>query len=127
MKLNPADIKPIYIQIAEGIEDDILNGILEEGSECYSQYQISRMFNINPATAAKGINILVQEGILYKVRGLGMHVSKGAREMIREKRRPAIAECVRKLVMEAQKLNISREELISMIREAEIPRKEENG
>jgi len=125
MKLNPMDIKPIYIQIAEGIEDDILNGILEEGSECYSQYQISRMFNINPATAAKGINLLVQEGILYKVRGLGMHVSKGAKAMIRRKRHPAIAESVRKLVLEAEKLNISKEELIQMIRDVTIPEKED--
>ncbi|HOQ76617.1 MAG TPA: GntR family transcriptional regulator [Thermoclostridium sp.] len=125
MNLNTTDIKPIYIQIAEGIEDDILNGVLQEESECYSQYQISRMFNINPATAAKGINILVQEGILYKVRGLGMHVSKGAKAMICEKRRPAIAESVRKLLLEAEKLDISKEELIQMIRDATIPEKED--
>jgi DNA-binding transcriptional regulator YhcF (GntR family) len=125
MKLNPTDLKPIYIQIAEGIEDDILNGVLEEGNECYSQYQISKMFNINPATAAKGINILVQEGILYRVRGLGMHVSKGAKAMIRQKRRPAIAESIRKLVLEAVKLDISKEELIQMINDVIIPKKED--
>jgi len=125
MKFDPADLKPIYLQIAEGIEDDILNGLLEEGKECYSQYEISRMFNINPATAAKGINLLVQEGILYKVRGLGMHVSKGAKAMIRAKRRPAIAESVRQLVLEAEKLGISKDELIRMIQETTIPEKED--
>ncbi|NLW03231.1 MAG: GntR family transcriptional regulator [Clostridiaceae bacterium] len=125
MKLNPTDMKPIYVQIAEGIEDDILNGVLEEGSECYSQYQISRMFNINPATAAKGINILVQEGILYKVRGLGMHVSKGAKTMIRRKRHPDIAESARKLVLDAEKLGIGRDELIKIIRDVTIPEKED--
>jgi DNA-binding transcriptional regulator YhcF (GntR family) len=125
MKLNPTDMKPIYVQIAEGIEDDILNGVLEEGSECYSQYQISRMFNINPATAAKGINILVQKGILYKVRGLGMHVSKGAKTMIRRKRHPDIAESARKLVLDAEKLGIGRDELIKIIRDVTIPEKED--
>ena len=121
MKLNPTDMKPIYVQIAEGIEDDILNGVLEEGSECYSQYQISRMFNINPATAAKGINILVQEGILYKVRGLGMHVSKGAKTMIRRKRHPDIAESARKLVLDAEKLGIGRYPFADIAAELEKP------
>lgn len=126
MKFDPADVKPIYLQIAEGIEDDILNGLLEEGKECYSQYQISKLFNINPATAAKGINILVQEGILYKVRGLGMHVSKGAKAMISQKRRPAIAESVRKLVLEAKRLDISKDELIRMIHDVTISEKEDH-
>lgn len=125
MQFDPSDLKPIYLQIAEGIEDDILNGLLEEGKECYSQYQISKMFNINPATAAKGINMLVQEGILYKVRGLGMHVSKGAKAMISQKRRPAIAESIRKLVLEANRLDISKEELIRMIQDVDISEKEE--
>lgn len=115
MNFNPSDLKPIYIQIAEGIEDDILNGLLHEEAECYSQYQISRMFNINPATAAKGINLLVQEGILYKVRGLGMHVSKGARAMIQEKRKPFFMESIRQLVWEAGKLNITKDEIKQMI------------
>ena len=79
------------------------------------------MFNINPATAAKGINILVQEGILYKVRGLGMHVSKGAKTMIRRKRHPDIAESARKLVLDAEKLGIGRDELIKIIRDVTIP------
>lgn len=124
MQFNPSDLKPIYMQIAEGIEDDILNGILQEENECYSQYQISRMFNINPATAAKGINLLVTEGILYKVRGLGMHVSKGAKGMIQEKRKPAFLETLRELVLEAGKLNISKEEIKNMIDGVGEPNKE---
>ncbi len=87
MKLSHDSIKPIYIQIAEGIEDDILDDILIENKQAYSQYQIAKQFNINPATAAKGINLLVHEGILYKKRGMGMHVSEGAKEMIQVKRK----------------------------------------
>lgn len=128
MKLNPSDLKPIYIQISEGIEDDILNGLLAEESECYSQYQIAKLLNINPATAAKGISLLVQEGILYKVRGLGMHVSKGAGDAIRKKRRQQfMTESIVNTVQDAKKLGISKDELKEMIDGVSLPKKEENS
>lgn len=119
MKIRPDSLKPIYIQISQGIEDDILNGILEEGEVCYSQNQIAKNFRINPATAAKGINLLVEEGILYRKRGMGMYVSDGAREQIIEKRRKVfIEEFIEKLVREAEKLHITREKIAEMIDEA---------
>lgn len=116
MNIQSDSLKPIYLQIAEGIEDDILKGIIGEDEQAYSQYQIAKMFNINPATAAKGINILVQEEILYKKRGLGMHVSKGAKEMIKEKRKLVFFETtLNELLQEAKKLGISNDEIKEMI------------
>jgi len=82
MQLRFDSVKPIYVQIAEAIEDDIIAGGLKEGDQCYSRLVISRELNVNPATAAKGINLLVSEGILHKQRGLAMVVSDGARERI---------------------------------------------
>ncbi len=112
MNIDQNNLKPIYMQISEGIEDDILNGVLQENEQAYSQYQISKQFNINPATAAKGINLLVQEGILYKKRGLGMHVSEGAKEMIQEKRKEKFfSTLLIDILLEAKKLGISSEEL----------------
>ncbi len=87
MKIDQSSIKPIYVQISEGIEDDILNGLLTENEKSYSQYQIADMFNVNPATAAKGIHLLVEEGILFKKRGIGMHVSIGAKDIISKKKK----------------------------------------
>ncbi|AUS98246.1 GntR family transcriptional regulator [Clostridium thermosuccinogenes] len=116
MKIQPDSLKPIYVQIAEGIEDDILNGILKEDEQAYSQNQIAREFGINPATAAKGLNMLVEEGILYKKRGLGMHVSPGAKNAIQQKRKKVIfTELLNELLREAKKLNISKEEIKLMI------------
>ncbi|WP_308781617.1 GntR family transcriptional regulator, partial [uncultured Clostridium sp.] len=80
MKIKLDDSKPIYLQIAEGIEDDILNGFLEEESQVMSTTQFSEIYGINPATSRKGMNILVEEGILYKKRGIGMFVKSGALE-----------------------------------------------
>lgn len=120
MKLDPNNMKPIYIQISEGIEDDILNEILKPNEQAYSQYQIAKQFNINPATAAKGINLLVQEEILYKKRGLGMHVTENAKELIIEKRKNNFVPMyIKEMVIEAKKLGITKIELKEMIDKCE--------
>jgi len=116
MKLALDDIKPIYVQIAEGIEDDILKGILPEEDQVLSTNQFAIMFQINPATAAKGINQLVDEGILYKKRGIGMFVAAGARKQLVEKRKKEFFnEYVMKMILEAEKLGITREDIIQML------------
>lgn len=108
--------KSIYIQIGEKLENDILRGILLEEERVPSTNELAAMYSINPATAAKGINLLVDEGVLYKKRGIGMFVSVGAKETIQKKRKQLFYEhYVRAIVEEAQALDISREELAAMI------------
>lgn len=121
MGLNLDGTKPIYIQISEWLENEILTGNFESDQKVYSQYQLAEIFNINPATAAKGLTILADEGILYKKRGLGMFVSSTAREMILSKRKNlTLKRMVMEIVMEASRLNVTREELIHMINEVTI-------
>jgi GntR family transcriptional regulator len=121
MKISNDSIKPIYIQIAEGIEDDILHGILKEEESAYSQYQLANMFKLNPATAAKGINLLVGEGILFKKRGLGMFVANGAKETILKKRKVHFEkEVLSNLLYEARILKITKDELKEMIDKKEM-------
>ena len=79
--------KSIYLQIAEMIETDILRDILLEEERVPSTNELAKLYAINPATAAKGVNILVDEGILYKKRGIGMFVAEGAKENILNRRR----------------------------------------
>ncbi len=108
--------KPIYLQLAEAIEDNILKGIFEEEAQIVSTTEISVKYKINPATAGKGVNVLVDEGILYKKRGLGMFVSAGAKKKILEKRRNSFyEEYVQSLLEEAANLNISKEDIVKMI------------
>jgi DNA-binding transcriptional regulator YhcF (GntR family) len=85
LELNIVGDKPIYVQISEWLENEILCGNIKENEKIYSQYQLAEMFNINPATAAKGINILADQGILYKKRGLGMFLSTDAKEKYLDK------------------------------------------
>lgn len=116
MLLNFNSEKPIYIQLAEAMEDDILKGIFEEETQVPSTTEISISFKINPATAGKGVNLLVDEEILYKKRGVGMFVSTGAKEKILQKRKDVFYNnFILSLLEEASKLNISRDEIINMI------------
>ena len=111
--------KSIYIQIKEMIEDDILRDVLLEEERVPSTNELARLYAINPATAAKGVNLLVDEGILYKKRGIGMFVATGAKAQIQGKRRKQFYDnYVKSLMAEAVSLGITKEELIEMIRES---------
>lgn len=114
------DSRPIFVQIAERIEDDIIGGGLPEQSQVPSTNQFAAFFQINPATAAKGVNLLVDQGILYKKRGIGMFVADGSRAILVEKRKQQFYEqYVVSMVREAGKLGITAEQLIDMIRRGE--------
>ena len=116
MKIDQASLTPIYVQIAEGIEDEILTGLLNVDEQAYSQNHIAARYKINPATAAKGLNLLVDEGVLYRKRGMGMYVSVEAKTIVLGKRRSRFKEELLTLVMrEAHKLGIDSEELKAMI------------
>lgn len=120
MNLNLDSTKPIYIQIAEWIENEIIADRFQSDQKVHSQYQLADLFNINPATAAKGLTILVEEQILYKKRGLGMFVSLEAKNMILEKRRnETLTRMAMELVLEARRLSVTEEELIQLIKKCE--------
>ena len=108
--------KSIYLQIKEMIENDIIRDILLEEERVPSTNELAKLYAINPATAAKGVNLLVDEGILYKKRGIGMLVASGAKQVIVRKRKERFFDdYIRSLLTEAASLGITKEELIDMI------------
>jgi DNA-binding transcriptional regulator YhcF (GntR family) len=115
--------RPIFVQIAERIENDIIAGELAEETQVPSTNQFASFYQINPATAAKGVNLLVDQSILYKKRGLGMYVAPGARAKLLEKRREQFFEqYVVPMLQEAEKLGITMEQVTEMIqRRVEVP------
>ncbi|MGI5891870.1 MAG: GntR family transcriptional regulator [Bacillota bacterium] len=116
MKLDFESEKPLYLQIAEEIEDAVFTGAFAEETQIPSTTEISVAFKINPATVLKGMNMLVDEGIIYKKRGVGMFVSAGALAKIKQKRQHQFFDCyVQKLVNEAHKLGFSKQELNKLI------------
>lgn len=116
MKVNSSSDTPIFMQIAEQLEDNIFSKVFEEETQVPSTTEISTLLNVNPHTVLKGMNILVDEGILYKKRGVGMFVKEGAVKMITEKRQGEFYErFIVSLIDEASKLKMSKEELINLI------------
>ena len=104
---------PIYLQIADGIKNDILSGALKEGEQVMSTNQYAAFYQINPATAAKGFAQLVDEGVLFKKRGIGMFVSPDARDKLRTERRERFfAEVVDPMIGEARMLGVPIEEIV---------------
>ena len=108
--------KPIFIQIAEQLEDAIFTGIYQEETKIPSTNEIAALLNINPHTVLKGMNLLVDDEIIYKKRGLGMFVKEGAVEKIRQKRQGQFYDqFIATLIEEANKLNMSKDEIIKLI------------
>jgi GntR family transcriptional regulator len=115
------DGKPIFVQLAEQIENDILDGVIEEESQIPSTNEFAAFYRINPATAGRGVNRLVEDGVVYKKRGIGMFVALGARERLIAKRREGFREeYLRPLLREAAKLGIDPQQLSDMIRTEEV-------
>ena len=112
--------RPIFQQIAEQIENDIISGVLPEESQIPSTNEFAAFQRINPATAGKGVNLLVETGILYKKRGIGMFVADGARARLVADRRDQFREqYLTPLLAEAAKLGITRDQLATMIQKGD--------
>jgi len=108
--------KPLFQSIAEWLEAAILSGIFKEGEQVPSITEISMQYNINPATALKGVNMLVDLNLLNKRRGLGMFVSEGARDKLMQNRREKFfSDYIEPLIQEAVRLQINDEDLKTMI------------
>lgn len=108
--------RALFLQIAESVEDSIIDGSLPEDSQAPSTNELAAFFRINPATAAKGVNMLVDKGVLYKRRGIGMFVSPGAGDILLAERRTAFADkYVEPLLGEARKLGLTGDDLSRLI------------
>ena len=109
--------KPIFLQLAQQLEDGILSGAYPEGSQVPSITEYAATYQINPATALKGINQLVHAGLLYKKRGIGMFVADGAQELLRRQRSESFyQDYVQALVREAKGLGLTLEQLTDLVK-----------
>ncbi|WP_105567312.1 GntR family transcriptional regulator [Microbacterium halophytorum] len=113
------DDRPLFLQIAESVEESIVDGSLAEEAKAPSTNELAAFHRINPATAAKGINMLVDKGVLYKRRGVGMFVADGARERLRGERREAfVADYVTPLLAEARRIGLSASDVRALLTES---------
>ncbi|WEK61652.1 MAG: GntR family transcriptional regulator [Candidatus Microbacterium colombiense] len=110
--------KPLFLQIAEQIEDSIVDGSLAEEAQAPSTNELAAFYRINPATAAKGVAMLTDKGVLYKRRGIGMFVADGAKEILLGERRAVFADrYLDPLLAEARTLGLSADDLADLLRQ----------
>lgn len=110
------DNKPVFVQIMDIIENDILTGVYHTDDMIISTTQISKVYSVNPATAVKAVGKLMDEGILYKKRGVGMCVSAEAYDILINRRKNEFFEIkLVELMNEASRLNIDKKALIDII------------
>jgi DNA-binding transcriptional regulator YhcF (GntR family) len=110
---------PLFVQVADRLSGQIADGGLAEGERVPSTNELAAFYRINPATAAKGISMLADDGLLEKRRGIGMFVAPGARQRLLARRRAEFAQrYVGPLLTEAARLGIGPGELLALIREA---------
>ena len=110
--------RPLFLQIAETVEDSILAGTLAENDQAPSTNELAAFHRINPATAAKGVAMLTDKGVLVKRRGIGMFVAEGAREILLAERREAFADrFLDPMLAEARKLGLGPDDLALLLRE----------
>ncbi len=113
------DGAPIFTQIAERLVEEIADGVLAEGERVPSTNELAAFYRINPATAAKGLNVLIDSGLLEKRRGIGMFVAAGAHDrLIEQRRRYFVERYVEPLVAEAGRLGIDDEALVGLVRDS---------
>ena len=111
--------RPIFLQLAEMLEEGIISGAYPEEGQIPSITEFSAALKINPATALKGINLLVDAGLVYKKRGVGMFVATGARDALPQKRRESFyTERVRPVAREASSLGLTLPELTGLVERA---------
>ncbi|MED4531564.1 GntR family transcriptional regulator [Metabacillus fastidiosus] len=118
MKSTFDDTKPIFQQIADMIADDIVDGLLKEGEQIPSTTELSKFYQINRATAQKGLAILVDAGLVYKQRGVGMFVADNAKEtLLTERKKDFYKQYVQPMLDEANRIHLTKEEIIHFIKE----------
>ncbi len=107
------DDVPIYLQLRQQIEEQILARALKEEQQLKSLRVMAAEYRINPLTAGKAITTLVDEGVLYQKRGIGVFVAPKAREMIIKSRRDSfILETLEPALRLAKSYDIPKEEII---------------
>lgn len=112
--------EPLYVRVARALEDDILTGLIQEGEPVPSTNQYAAFYRMNPATAAKGVAVLTEQGLLFKKRGIGLFVAEGAREKLLERRREAFKEdFLEPLLAEAHRIGVGKRDLLAMLMAAE--------
>ena len=110
------DRKPIFEQIKDWVSDQIIDETLKAHDKIPSTNEMVTFFKVNHLTVSKGVNQLVDQGVIYKKRGVGMFVADGARDtLLTERKEKFKDEYVKPMIAEMFKLGLTEQELNQLI------------
>lgn len=108
--------KAIYEQIKDWLADQIIDETLVENDKVPSTNDIVTYFKVNHITVSKGVAQLVDDGVLFKKRGVGMFVAEGARDKLLQKRKEDfVEEYLEPMLEEARKLDLTEQDIQKLI------------
>ncbi|MDW0117516.1 GntR family transcriptional regulator [Sporosarcina thermotolerans] len=116
MKPSLDENQPLFLQIAQIILNEIVEGHIKEGEQLPSENELSSFYTINRATVRKGLQTLVDDAFIYKQRGIGMFVSEGAYQKIVEERQKQFRQnYITPLLEEGARLGMDVQKIIQLI------------
>ena len=115
LRVDVKSSKPIYKQIKDQIKEGIIKGIFQPGDKLPSVRELSTMLTVNPNTVSKAYQELEREKALDTVRGRGTFIAEDYRPQLDEERLQEVNDLLRKVVVEAHYLGLSKEQLEQMV------------
>lgn len=112
--LNLTGKLPIYMELADKIEEMVLDGILEQNSQLESVREMANELAVNPNTIQKAYSELERRGVIYSLNGKGSFISENI-EPIRDAKMAAITGKLEKLVFSLKKLGVGKEKILTVV------------
>jgi len=115
--------RPIYLQIIERVQMDVITGRYQPGDKLPSVRDLAQEAAVNPNTMQKALSELERSGLIYSQRTSGRFITED-KELIHQMKKELAAAEVSAFVAHMKQLGITPEEIRQLL--AETIEEEEN-
>mgnify|MGYP005991046273 CR=1 FL=1 len=111
---------PIYVQLYQTVVSRILDGMLKEGEALPSVRNVAAEYQLNPVTISKAYQMLQDENIVEKQRGIGLFIIEGSKSKILQRERTSfLKQEWPKVIKKIERLELSVEQLLTSSKESD--------
>jgi GntR family transcriptional regulator len=116
--LNPSAASPLYRQIVDQVREQVLSGRLNAGDELPSVRAVATEHSVNPMTVSKAYGLLELEGLVVRVRGVGMQIAAQKVKALPARQEAQLLPYLSEAALAAKRLGISNEDAVAQFRDA---------
>ena len=116
MPWNLDSSRPIYLQIIERVQMDIITGRYQPGDKLPSVRDLAQEAAVNPNTMQKALSELERSGLIYSQRTSGRFITED-KELIHQMKKELAAAEVSAFVAHMKQLGITPEEIRQLLAE----------